>query len=403
MLNNTTGIVKYAVSILLFPTLFQAAFLKFAWGASDPTLILIGKRLFLLLPALSIILGCWITVICLLTLLVRQKRQKFIISLIITWWDLGKSILSFWGGILRFFLTLLVSLVGVIKILLFGIGSLLLEAIFLPFRLLRNLAKNVTRSPVPWIAVFLTLFWCLVEAVIFTYVMTPLVLDTFSNITGEQLTISFVRIPLFIFLLFIVLGSYAVLSTMVEAVKKKNISAIIGIGVIEIVALFVEVVFLYREFVDSLVPWFAQYSENFELGVFWTLAISVFVWFGIRSLSWFLFASHGTPTLMSIIQGKGVKLSPRDKNIESDYLKMSSEFVNKIQKDSAWMQKQGEELVNAFMLPPLQVVAAAINFFTLLINSYHMFELPFKNMDAISKSKIAVDNFLSTKRSLKDA
>ncbi|MEJ2536634.1 MAG: hypothetical protein P8048_06230 [Calditrichia bacterium] len=392
MLNGTSGLVKLILSVLFFPMFFQTAFIDFAWGNFDPTWMMLSKRLFLLLPVLAIILGCWVTMACLLTVLIRQKRQEFVIALFITWWDLGKSIVSFWGGIFKFLFEFLASLLGLLKILAMGLWSLIQEVLFLPFRLIRGISRNVVSSPVPWIAVFLTIFWCLVEAVIFTYVTTPLVVDTFSNITGEQLTVAFVRIPLFIFLLFIVLGSYAVLSTMVDAVKTKNISAILGIGVIEIVTLFVEVVFLYREFVDSLVPWFAQYSENFQLGIFWTLALSIFVWFGIRSLSWFLFASHGTPTMMSIIQGKGVQIISSGDNARNKVLVSTSEFMNKIKQDSAWFQRKGDELLTAIMLPPLQVVAAAINFCTLLITSKHLFELPYKNMDEIKKSTVLIES-----------
>ena len=60
------------------------------------------------------------------------------------------------------------------------------------------------------------------------------------------------------FLFFVVMGSYAVLSTFVDSFKSKSFQQILGIGVIEVIVLFVEVVFLYREFVDSLVPWFAS-------------------------------------------------------------------------------------------------------------------------------------------------
>ena len=223
---------------------------------------------------------------------------------------------------------------------------------------------------------------------------TPIVVDTFSNITGEQLTTGFVRIPLFIFLLFIVLGSYAVLSTMVEAVKSKNISAIIGIGVIEIITLFVEVIFLYREFVDSLVPWLAQYSENFELGIFWTLAISVFVWFGIRSLSWFLFAANGTPTIMAIIQGKGFQVTSVEQGEKQYVSSISGEFMKKIKDDTEWIQQKGEELLASFILPPLQVIAAGINFLTLLIVSNHLFELPFKRIEDIKDSSQLITAFV---------
>jgi hypothetical protein len=271
--------------------------------------------------------------------------------------------------------------------------------VLIPFSVVRHSARVVVGSSVPWIAVVLTVAWCFIETTIFTYVMTPLVVDTFSNITGTQLTETFVRFPLYLFLLFVVLGSYAVLSTFVDSVKSKSISSIIGIGIIEITVLFVEVVFLYREFVDSLVPWFAQYSENFELGVFWTLAISCCVWFGIRSLSWFLFASHGTPTIMLVIRGKGLKLASRTKaeGARGPFFEISGAFWDKIRSETEWGRNTGEQLLASFMLPPLQVVAASINFCTLLIITTHLFPLPFKDISTIKYSEQLI-NTLSQKR-----
>ncbi|MCH8957546.1 hypothetical protein IIA28_19870 [candidate division KSB1 bacterium] len=317
-------------------------------------------------------------------MLFRPNRQAFVTELFITWWDLGKSIAAFWGGIFKFVFTLFITLLSALKVAVLGIWALIQEVLLMPLRLLGNAGRSVVGSTVPWIAVCMTLFWCLLEAVIFTYVTTPLVVDTFSNITGDNLSITMVRIPLFVFLVFIVLGSYAVLSTFVDSFKQKSISTIIGIGVIEIVVLFVEVVFLYREFVDALVPWFAQYSENFELGVFWTLAISAVVWFGIRSLSWFLFAAHGTPTIMAVIQGKGLALAKRRESASLPRSPLSTNFMNKIKEDMVWIQKAGDDLLASFILPPLQVIAAAINFCTLLVSGQHLFELPIKSIaDAI--------------------
>jgi hypothetical protein len=239
--------------------------------------------------------------------------------------------------------------------------------------------------------VFLTIFWVLIEATIFTYVTTPLVLDTLSNITGESINVSLMRVALFTFLFFIVLGSYAVLSTFVDAIKEKDISQIIGITAIEIIVLMVEVLFLYREFVDALIPWFAMYAEDFQIGIIGILAISTFVWFGIRSLSWFLFASYGTPTIMSIIQGKGLE-GAKQKAGTSASKKLSAkifdtdEYMESIKNDIDWVQEKGDELIEAFMLPPLQLVASAINFCTLLVAGKHMFELPLKNMESLKNT-----------------
>lgn len=390
MFNESSGILKIVLSVLLFPLYFQNYFIAYAWGADETFWIMAGKRIFLLLPVLAIILGCWITIACIISILFRKNRMSFSSSLFITWWDLGKSIVSFWGGIIKFAFILIVALLNVIKILLLGAWYVIQEILFAPFKFIGNVATRVITSNIPWIAVVLTFFWCLIEATIFTYVTTPLVIDTFSNITGEQLSEFVIRIPLFIFLLFIVLGSYAVLSTLVDVAKSKNMTAFARIIVIEIVVLFVEVMFLYREFVDALSPWLAQQSENFELGIFWTLVISCFAWFGIRSVSWFLFASHGTPAIMAVIQGKGLKLKEANDEIafKAPPIDFSSDFMKKIKADTAWIEEKGEDIFGAFILPPLQVLAAAINFITLLISSSHLFEIPFQNVSDIMDSKV---------------
>jgi hypothetical protein len=397
MLNETTGLMKIVLSVLLFPLYFQSAFVAFAWQAGDMLWLTLGKRVLLLLPVMAIILGCWTSMACLVTVPIRQNRREFVTALFITWWDLGKAIVFFWGGLLKFIFTLIVSLLALTKTLVLGLWAIIQDILLIPISLLRRSFQVVMSSPVPWIAVTLTVSWCLIETTIFTYVMTPLVVDTFSNLTGQVLTETIVRIPLFLFLMFVVLGSYAVLSTFVDSIKGKSISTILGVAIIEIVVLFVEVVFLYREFVASLEPWFAQYQANFELGIVGTLAISCFVWFGIRSLSWFLFASHGTPTIMALIQGKGIKLAARGKTTETRFFEISTAFMNRIKEEEAWSRKAGENLLTSFMLPPLQVVAASINFCTLLLITNHLFPLPFKDISAIKYSEQLV-NQISQKR-----
>ena len=392
MLTETSGIVKVILSVLFFPIYFQEAFIRFAWSAGDQLWLMSAKRLFLLLPTAAVILGCWATIAALLTVPVRQGRQEFVTALFVTWWDLGKAILTFWGGILRFVLSLTATVLGVVRMAVLAVWALVQDILMMPIHLIRQLAQGVVKSPIPWIAVTLTLSWCIVETTIFTYVMTPLVIDTFSNISGETMTEAFVRVPLFLFLFFIVLGSYAVLSTFVTSFKGRRVSSIVGIGVVEVVVLFVEVVFLYREFVDSLVPWFAQYSANFELGVFWTIAIACFVWFGVRSLSWFLFASHGTPTIMAVIQGRGLKLASRSKLPKARVLVVSDRYWQRIKHESTWVKSQGEELLSALLLPPLQVIAAGLNFCTLCVINQHLFSLPFENLEAIKYSEDLIKN-----------
>jgi hypothetical protein len=203
-----------------------------------------------------------------------------------------------------------------------------------------------------------------------------------------------VRVPLFLFLFFVVLGSYAVLSTVVDSFRSKSIQQIAGILVIECVVIVVEVMFLYREFVDSLVPWFAQYSSDFELGILGTIGIACFAWFGIRSLSWFLFAAHGTPTIMAVIQGRGVDSGEAVAARSAGRIfEMSEAYWAWTNKEAVWLRQRGESLLSAFMLPPLQVVAATINFCTLCLLSKHLFSLPFENLAAIRYSEKLIRDF----------
>jgi hypothetical protein len=364
-----------------------SAFL-FAWGAGDPFWLLAMKRLFLLMPLGAVVLGYWTSVLSLPTIVVRSKRRTFISLVLVTWWDMARAIFTFWGGVFRFLLRLAVSLLGACQMLLVGTWAVIQELVALPLRMIRSLGSNVLQPGVPWIAVGMTFFWCVFEAIIFTYVMTSLVIDTLSNLAGTEMTETAVRIPLFLFMLFIVLGSYAVLSTWAAALRSRDWPTILKIGVVELVAMFVEVVFLYREFVDALVPWFAQHaSGNFDLGIGGTLAIAGVTWLGIRSLTWFLFASSGTPTMMAIIQRQGVGNRDAAGEARPGFRFFSETFSSQLRTEFQWIGAEGERLLESFLVPPMQVVAAALNFVTLLVSSRHLLELPLRTVQDLKDAR----------------
>lgn len=393
MLSSNDPYVGAILSIVLFPMLFQDAVMRFAFSGGEATWLLVAKRTFLLLPAGAFIVACWASVASILSIPIRNNRHEFVTALFVTWWDLGKSILSFWGGMFRFVFEFAVALLGIVRLLAMGTWSIVSDILLMPATILRHLAQSVVRSPVPWIAVSLTLTWCVVETTIFTYVMSPVVIDTFSNITGESLRESFIRAPLFLFLFFVVMGSYAVLSTFVDAIRSRKVESIIGIAVIEAVALSVEVVFLYREFVDSLVPWFAQYSPDFDLNIVSTLAISAFAWFGVRSLSWFLFASHGTPTIMAVIQGRGLDTGAGQAAPRIQMVQVSNAWWSRTRDEAAWISERGEQLLDRMLLPPLQLLAAAFNFCALCVLNKHLFSLPFESLESIRYSEKLIRDF----------
>ncbi|MCH7690028.1 MAG: hypothetical protein IIA17_03165 [candidate division Zixibacteria bacterium] len=109
-------------------------------------------------------------------------------------------------------------------------------------------------------------------------------------------------------------------------------------------------------------------------------------------MTWFLFAAHGTPTILYLIQGKGVVVFRQNGSNTSRLVSISPEFVDRIKYEMDWMRAKGEEVMADLMLPPLQIVAAALNFCTLLLNSKHLFELPFKSMSAVTDTRTLMKN-----------
>jgi len=389
MFNNNSGAWKLALSVLFFPMFFQDAFISFAWGAHDSFWIAVAKRVFILLPVAAFLVGCWVSGISILTLIVRHKRVEFATSLLMTWWDLGKAVLAFWSGILKFSMFLVTSVFSFGRLMVLGTLLFFADICLYPFQLIKKVGQNAFGAGIPWIAVTLTLGWTLLEATIFTFVTSPLVVDTLSNMIGQQLSEKFIRAPLFLFMFFIVLGSYSVLLTLTDSFRTKNVPSIIKIGVVELVAMFVEVVFLYREFVDALVPWFAQHSAGFELGVTGTLAIAGVTWLGIRSLSWFLFASHGTPVIMAVIQGRGYQGGFEKGRVtpikEQAPFKLRS--LEQMKKEFDWIQDRGDAIAGSLLLPPLQILAASINFVVLLMTAQHLFDIPLNDLRTVSNFK----------------
>ena len=114
--------------------------------------------------------------------------MPFLVSLIITWWDLAKSFMLFWAGIFRFVFELFLVLLGLFRILLMTLWSIVVDIVFFPFKVLAVAMRGIMDASVPWIAVTLTLFWCLIEALIFTYVTTPLVTDVLYVATTRYIS-----------------------------------------------------------------------------------------------------------------------------------------------------------------------------------------------------------------------
>lgn len=397
MLDKLDGPWKYIVSILAFPLFFQTPFIEFAWGADDQFSIMLAKRLLILLPSLAIVFCCWATVVNALTIIFRQDRREFATLIFITWWDLGRAIFAYWAGILRFGLCFLGWIYGFVRLLALGISLILKDLVLFPIRIAADLSSGSFQPGVPWPALFLMTVWTLIEALIFTFVMTPLVVDVLDGFSdGEMRSGLGLQIVLYLMFSIFVLGSYAVIHTLGEAVRDKDYGKIVLYAVIEAIVAVVETVLFYREFVDALIPWFAQYAgDNFDLGLVGTLSIAFFIWLGFRCMTWFLFGKTAIPMMLAMIQRTGLKdYGQSNKSSASSgrfdnkaLLAYVHAAIDRFRSDLDWVEHQGDVVLSFFIIPPLQIVAASINFCTLAINSSPLFHLPFRSYKDILEAR----------------
>jgi hypothetical protein len=276
---------------------------------------------------------------------------------------------------------------GVLRILLAGLYLALAELLALPFSLLNRATKSYLQPGIPWIALTLTLFWSLLEAAIFSFLLLPTMSELVADLMGTEST-PFLQPVLFVMLFFLISGSFACLQVLAEAIERRRIKEIIQMAVVELFVMFIEVLFLYRELVDAITPWLAQQSgEQFRMGAGAVISIAALAWIGIRGMTWFLFARYGTPTLLAIISRQGLaEGAGREQPAAGVLFTWTKQVISHVKGEMDWFQAKGTELLAAFVLPPLQVLAATINFVMLFLTAHHLFALPLKSLDQIMET-----------------
>ena len=392
--------------------LYHILFFPVAWllwtvnGSDGPFLLTLFKITFLTLPVLFICVGVFCTVVSLITIIFRPNRTYFIATMMVTWWDGGKAILTFWAGIIKFIFLSIGWLGGGIRLVLMGLFQTLKDIVFLPLNIAMNSLKGYSRPGIPWVAVIITFFWIILEALVFSYILTPLIIDIIAGLTNNLIPHPLAMTGLFIFLFMLIGGSFACMHGLVEAIGEKNVLNIIKMLFIELIVMLVEVFFFYREFVDSLAPWLAQMTnDSVQLGAGPVIGIAMIAWFGVRAGTWFFFAKYGTPTLLSIISREGISSSEeKQAKIPIIGLPLSwiRELTEQIQKDMDWFTIKSKEILTAFILPPIQVLAVMTNFGMILLTGKNLFNLPIKSLEELKDTKYMLDQISDIKEKRHD-
>ena len=376
-----------AVLALLAPMRWLAEWqstISLTWTGGHPA----GRMLawvILLVPALLLAAGTWCTVISLYTLPFRSGRGAFLTALLMAWWDAGRCIWLFWTGMLRVGFALVGWIIGSLRFSLLMIRNMVLGALRSPLTLLDWTSRRYFQPGVPWIAFLVLVIWCAIEATIFTFTLQPTLNEVFGGLTGFEPNPRVMAPLLWLFLFMLVAGSFACVQVVTDAVKQKKTGTIVQMLVVESAVMFFEVIFLYRELIDAITPWIAQQSGgSVQLGIGATLALASFGWLGVRGMSWFLFGRFGTPALLAILSRQTISQEDGARIVASPVEpELWRAPVNALKAETAWFHEEAKRMFELLSLPVLQLLAAALNFAVVAVQSRPMFSLPFRSLEDI--------------------
>jgi hypothetical protein len=350
-------------------------------GGDSPALTVL-KAVLLLLPAAVLIVSLWAMMISLYTLPFRSGRGHFLTAILMSWWDVGRMAWFYWAGMGRFLFVLAGWIGSLIRAFARLTWNAIKGALNSPFAVLDWTSRRYFQPGVPWLAFLLLLLWSALEATIFTFTLRPTMNELLADLTGFEPNPVMLSALLYVFLFFLVGGSFACVQALNDAIKGKQYGTIISMVLIETVVAMFEVLFLYRELVDAITPWMAQ--QGFNLGIGGTLALAFGGWLGVRGMTWFLFGRYGTPALIAVLaretisrEGASVDIAPPR---QPEFWKAP---ITALKAEVEWFKKEGREMFELLTLPVLQLLAAGFNFCLVLLLGRPLFTLPFRSLDEV--------------------
>jgi hypothetical protein len=349
---------------------------------SPSTWVAAAKYVFLLFPAALGLAAIWCTQLSIYTLPFRSGRLLFVSALLLTWWDAARAVWLYWMGLVRLVTVVLGWLVVLVGFVVRTVIHAVRHLISMPFLMSGRLSERYFQPGVPWIAFIALLLWSFLEAAVFAHVLFPPITEILTDLAETQAAAHFVGPTLFLFVFMLILGSFACVQALVDAVRSRQLKFVGHMLGIEVFVAFFEVMFLYREMVVTFTPWFAERPPMI-------LATAAGGWIGVRALTWFLFGRYGTTTLLAFISRRPL-VTPESRAVTSTSITVPAwweaplrDFKNEIE----WLHAKSDRLLEYLALPVLHVAAAAVNFGTVLIASRPVFQLPFKHLEEIPETR----------------
>ena len=346
--------------------------------------------LFLLFPILLWIAAIWCTHLSIYTLPFRSGRIDLVKLMLLAWWDAALAIWMYWVGLARFIVVVVGWVFTLARLALKLLAESIRQVVMLPFTMTGQMTKSYFQPGVPWIAFLLLVFWCLLEALIFTYVLFPTVTEVLTGIVGTAAS-PLTGTALYLFLFLLIMGSFACLQVLADAIKNREFKYLAQLLLVELFVMTFEVMFLYRELVDAITPWIAQQTaEQFRPGIVFTLTLATFGWVGVRGMTWFLFGQFGTPPLLAFISRRPL-VQPKAEGVEPIAPTAAPSWwrapLEDFKREVGWLHEKASELMEYLTLPFLHVIGAALNFAMILVAGRPVFSIPFKSLKEVLETR----------------
>ena len=378
------------ISLLLGPVgwipRLQYVLLDFFLHSPSPW-VAAAKYVLLLFPALLGLAALWCTQLSIYTVPFRNGRVHFVSALLLTWWDAARAVWLYWTGLVRFVGVALGWIVIVASFLVRLVVEATRKVSVAPFTVTGRMARRYFQPGVPWVAFVALMFWCVLEATVFTHVLFPTVTDVLSRLAETPEPARVTGAVLFVFLMLLVMGSFACAQALVDAIRTRQMKYVGQMIAVEIFVAFFEVMFLYREIVAAFMPSLADQQAG-------TLVVATCGWLGVRGMTWFLFGQYGAAPLMAfmsrrpLLSAEGVQLAATAPATPAWWEGPLRDF----RRETEWLHAASDRLLDYLALPVLHVAAAAVNFAMVLVASRPVFNLPFKALDEIPESRTVLSS-----------
>jgi hypothetical protein len=363
--------------------------------ASSSGWVRVGLFASLFMPVLLLIVGMWCTQLAVYTLPFRSNRGHFVSLVLLSWWDAARTVWMFWVGMVRFAWVIAGWLIALVHMALRLVVGLVKEVVMAPFSVGGMMTRSYFQPGVPWIAFIMLLFWCALEAAIFTYTLLPTVNEVLADLVGSGEAGRYTAPVLYMFLLMLIMGSFACVQALTDAAKKREMKFLVQIVLVEIFVMMFEVLFLYRELVDAVTPWLVE-AMGSRVGPFFTLAIASFGWVGIRGMTWFLFGQYGTPPLLGFISRQPMVAGDDDAPQFARAAPAAAGAspwrmaIDDFKQEIGWLHERSEQVLEYLALPVLHLLAAALNFTMILLLARPAFHLPFRALREVTDARDAL-------------